>query len=242
MTLPKYTNYLSFLENLARNVKIEDYYLWPRTPIAYDHQKIIARRISCSDYEVNKAHSRPTMIINQISKLIQSDQVNEQFSVLDVACGDAIVLWQIKKRFANATCYGIDCNKDRFGTHAMVQQDGVQLYNAFLQHIFTNQPPEPFDVVLMLNTYRGWEHADLREHEHELPAQADVWFQHNAKFVFLTATRKQICHLRRLFSVQILGKGEDKSKMICLSQLTNNKKSSFVNKFIGWQLKLKDLF
>jgi hypothetical protein len=71
----------------------------------------------------------------------------------------------------------------------------------------------------MLNTYRGWESADLRESEQDLPQKADAWFARNSRFVIITATRDQIARLScEGWFVETLGKGEDESTMICMSR------------------------
>lgn len=116
----------------------------------------------------------------------------DEFSILDFPCGDAIVLWQVKTSFPLANCYGIDCNKGAFVTHNMVQQDGVSQYRGFLQQLFVTHPREPFDLVVMLNTYRGSRSAHLREHEANLPELADAWFAGNAKFKVVTTTNTQV--------------------------------------------------
>lgn len=214
-----YTEYLRTLEGLAAQSSKDDLYLWPRTPMGYDHQEKILERVGVSDYDLDNPSSRPALIIRQIQTLIRRGLVSEDFSLLDIACGDAIVLWQIKKAFPLAQCYGVDCNKNRFGTHGMVQREGVGLFNAFIQHLFAGDSPAPFDLALMLNTYRGWESADLRDHECRLPELADTWFERNARYTILTATDRQIARLRRLnLVVTKIGRGEDDSTMICFSR------------------------
>jgi hypothetical protein len=210
--------YLKNLERVSAECHFEDLYLWPRTPLGYDHQDKIVQRVGVSDYDL-EGHSRPALIIQQIKVLIKHDLIARDFTILDIACGDGIVLWQIKKAFPKAQCYGIDCNKDKFGTHSMVQRDGVEIFNAFIQPLFTIHPEVPFDLAIMLNTYRGWESADLREHERNLPELADAWFERNARYTILTATDPQIGHLEQIgFKVVRLGKGEDNSTMVCLSK------------------------
>ena len=212
-----HVDYLRHLERLAQQCVPENFYLWPRTPLDHDHQSKITERVGVSDHSVHDPNSRPALIIAALRRF--RDQVPEDFSVLDIACGDAIVLWQIKKAFPRARCYGVDSNTGKFGTHNMVQQEGVELFNAFIQHLFASDPPVPFDVSLMLNTYRGWDSADLREHERALPQAADAWFAENTRYTIVTATGAQIRHLKRLgFSVTRLGRGEDDSTMVCISK------------------------
>jgi hypothetical protein len=99
-------------------------------------------------------------------------------------------------------------------------QQGVLLHKGYLQHLFVQSPGNGhrFDVTVMLNTYRGWESADLRESEQDLPEQADAWFTRNSRFVIVTATPDQIARLgREGWFVDVLGSGEDESTMICMS-------------------------
>jgi len=211
-------SYLRSLERMCKKFNPEDFYLWPRTPISDEIQLKIRERVGVSDYEVNNPHSRPYRIIFLIRKLQKYSLISGSFSVLDIACGDAIILWHIKNAFPESECYGVDSNKGKFPTHKMVQEAGVRLYNVFIQHLFRSKPPAMFDIVLMLNTYRGWESAGLREHEKELPLLADEWFKENSRYTIVTATDDQIRKLASLgFNIEFMGKGEDNSKMVCFS-------------------------
>ena len=233
-----HSEYLESLERESRDSDLQQYYLWPRTPIN-DIQSRIIQRVGVSDYRVDAPRSRPARIIEEIQTLREHNLIGPGFSVLDVACGDGIVLWQIRKIFADACCFGVDCNKGRIDTHEMIQRDGIRLYSVFIQHLFRKHAERPFDVVLMLNTYRGWESADLREHERDLPQQADAWFERNARYVILTATRSQIDRLRNLgFAVQDMGRGEGRSRMICAtkSQLPQVPRWSALKRWVRWNL------
>ena len=211
--------YLEGLEELAASGSLEDFILWPRTPIDDGIQAKIEQRVGVSDYQLDAPISRPALIIGFLKKLIQAGALPNSFSVLDIACGDGIVLWQIQKSFPNAACYGIDCNKGNFPAHAMVERGGVRLYKAYIQHLFRNDVRHPFDVVLMLNTYRDWKAADLRGHEIDLPELANHWFERNALYVILTMEREGRRDLRRLgFSMRTLGKGEDRARLVCASK------------------------
>lgn len=75
------------------------------------------------------------------------------------------------------------------------------------------------DITLMLNTFRGWESADLRAHEQDIPIKTLQWFESNAKFFIVTATLPQIKFLQeRGLMIELFGKGEDVSYMICVSK------------------------
>lgn len=210
--------YLSRLERLCSEPSCEEYYLWPRTPLEDIQQKIL-ERVGVTDYEVARSRSRPARIIRQLAALRKRGLIPADFSVLDVACGDGIVLLQIKRAFPAALCYGVDCNKGEIGTHAWVEREGIRLFRVFIQHLFQSRPERPFDVALMLNTYRGWESAGLRRHEQDLPRQADKWFWRNSRYTIVTAKGVQIARLRRAgLAVRVMGRGEDDSKMVCVSK------------------------
>jgi hypothetical protein len=211
--------YLGRLEDLATAENVADLYLWPRTPINEGIQNKIQQRVGATDYETNDSISRPATIIRFLRRLLAEGFIGSSFTVLDIACGDGIVLWQIRKSFLQAVCYGVDCNKGNFPAHLMVERAGVKLFKAYIQHLFQADPDAPFDVVLMLNTYRDWKSADLRPHEVNLPELANRWFERNCNYIFLTIERAGYEELqRRGFHIRTLGKGEDRSNLICVSK------------------------
>jgi hypothetical protein len=67
----------------------------------------------------------------------------------------------------------------------------------------------------MLNTYRGWGAAQLRNGERWLEDAADVWMKHHTRFSILTISNEQEKTLKEKgFWVTHIGKGEDNSKMV----------------------------
>jgi hypothetical protein len=230
--------YLAEIEEQGVGSEYEGLYLWPRTPLTPDHQEIIAKRVGVDDYRIDDPRSRSALIIRKLLELTDDPRspLDERFRLLDVACGDAVVLWQVKKAFPHSACLGVDCNKGIFATNVSAMGDGVVIFKGYLQHLFAQSPPEKFDVTLMLNTYRGWESADLRESEKDLPAQVDAWFEQNSRYVIVTATRLQIKRLRRQgWFVEELGKGEDESRMICMTREHRGSWGARVdNRLKGW--------
>jgi len=224
--------YLTLLEKQDAGSDPDGGVLWPRTPIGGDHQEKILQRVGVTDRDIHDRGARPSMIIRQLEALRSAALLGQEFSVLDIACGDALVLWQIKRAYPQALCCGVDCYVDRFDTHAMVKRDGVRLFQAFLQSVVYQDVAVPFDVVLMLNSYRSWKAAELRDSESDLPERTDAWFARNARYTFVTAKRAQIAQLRsKGFNVTRLGKGEDRSSMACIS--TERLPRSWWRRFTG---------
>ena len=84
----------------------------------------------------------------------------------------------------------------------------------------------------MLNTYRGWESAELRKNEASLPENSDKWFADNSVFSFVTASQIQIKLLQKKgFYVNVVGKGEDDSYLLCISQIYKISGSNLLHNF-----------
>ena len=214
-------NYLSELEEIAKNSDLKNMYLWPRTPDTKTHQDKIIERVGVSDWEDKNPLSRPYKVIKELSKLLENNKLQNNFSIVDITCGDAIVLSRVKNAFPNAYAYGVDCFKDKFETHQACYKQGIKIYNGYIQDMFNINLPEyvRFDVAVMFNSYRGWESADLRECEKNLPLLADEYFASQVRYTFLTATSNQIVQLKNKgFNVKFLGNGEDNSLMIVMSK------------------------
>ena len=190
--------------------------LWPRTPIGDEIQDRIRERVGVSDFDSSDPRSRPKRIVSMLRRL---SALPSGFSVLDIACGDALVLTSIKREFPEADVHGIDINVGAFAKHSTAEAAGVHLHRVSIQALFAEDPPRPFDVALMLNTYRGWESADLPEAEQDLPAVTDIWLRNNAGTIFLTAKPEQLEGWTGAgWSIADLGRGEDQSRLVCLSR------------------------
>jgi SAM-dependent methyltransferase len=203
--------WLSELEGQERATLTKDVLLWPGTPIKQLQDQIIQMQGAGDLGDVFFA--RPKQIIDELHRLRLAGQIPHDFSILDICCGDGLVLWKIKKEFPGAYCYGIDINKNVPDTHAMVQNDGVKLYRVSIQRLFVSIPPQIFDVATMLNTYRGWHSAILRGSEQTLPEQADVWLAKNSFHSIVTMNADQIVAWSDREGFSIIGKGEQDSRM-----------------------------
>lgn len=190
-----------------------DQYLWPRTAMG-NMQAEITARVGASDWLDGNLESRPGQIIGKLDNLIYNRLLPEDFTCLDICCGDGLILWQIKRAFPFSKCYGLDLNTGLFETHQMVREMGVKLYRGTIQRLFERGEKPLFDLAIMLNTYRGWGSADLREDEKHLPAAADLFFRYHTRYTILTLADDQSDRLRAEgFWVDQFGKGEDDSIM-----------------------------
>ena len=212
--------FFAAVENKGLQTEFKDFYLWPNTPPPSDsHQEKILQRVGVSDYDTNDPRSRSRLIIDCIGKLIRGGKISYPFVLADICGGDAIVGTKIKEHFWLAEIIVQDCCKGQFPTHKQAEERGVKLYGGWLQHLVEGDLDNKIDVVLMLNTFRGWHSAQLRPNEQDIPMKTLQWFERNSKFFIVTATVAQIELLeRRGLTIARLGKGEDDSYMICVSK------------------------
>lgn len=139
--------------------------------------------------------------------------------VIDIACGDARVLLETSRRAPDAHCFGVDLHVGAFAPHSDALALGVELRRVLIQDLFAEPAPVPVDFAVMLNTYRGWDSADLRDDEADLPSLADGWFDASARFTLLTMRADQIEDWRtRGYRHLDLGRGEDESRMVILTR------------------------
>lgn len=208
--------YLTQLESEAERNHTEELYLWPRTPIS-NLQAECWQRVGVSDWQAQDHRSRPHRIMCQVDQLLYNDLIPERFSFLDICCGDALIPWHVKRRWPMCAALGVDLNKNQLKAHWMVQDQGVRLYRIPIQRLFRNSQSVLFDVAIMLNTYRGWESADLRPQEQWLVEAADTWFWEHSRYTILTVAEGQIERLKGDgWWVTDIGPGEDDSRMILM--------------------------
>lgn len=212
MTILDCRSFLARLEQNAANIRTDDVYLWPRTPVS-NMQAEIWTRVGHSDW--GKQRGRPGIITRTLAQMVDEKLLRDDFTFLDICTGDGLIPWQVQRGFPLAGCHGVDINKGQLDAHVMVQRQGVHLWRIPIQDLFAADDVGRFDVVCMLNTYRGWTSADLRDGESQLPEQADRWLRAHARYIFVTThdTQQQI---DAGFWVRCLGNGEDNSTLVLM--------------------------
>lgn len=186
--------------------------LWPNTKLE-ETQNWIKSKYGVQD-DINIDGSRPKIICDSIQGLIDTKKINNNFSVLDICCGDALILHQIKTTYKESNVIGFDINKGKLKSHQEAEQIGVNLFFGYIQELFQTDLNEKIDIVIMLNTFRAWDRAQLREDEGNLPDMANKWMLKNARYLLLTVNDRQLSLFNSKFKVRILGRGEEISKFI----------------------------
>lgn len=187
--------------------------LWPNTPIGGTHQNTILRRTGSKDNWLWHPASRGRKLIKTIKSV--GFEHNSFFTLLDIGCGDALLIGAIKQKFPEALISGFDANLGFFKSHSEVQDKGVRLMRGFIQNAVYFKFSTKLDFAVMLNSYRSWESAQLNHEDLDLQATLDLWLVRNFNYAVLTLSPVQISRFIELGrSIRIIGRGEDNSKFI----------------------------
>jgi hypothetical protein len=194
--------------------EVDALYRWPRTPVG-NLQAEIWRRCGASDWNMKHPNSRSGAILRTLQGMDENCLLPQPFTILDLCCGDGVILHLLARVFHRAQCFGADLL--RYPTHQAAERAGVSFYRSPLQEIVASEPPQIVDVCMMLNTFRGWDRADLdSKTEHDLPQRTLAWMKKYCRYVFLTVNREQVEWLKREgWFVWDVGKGEDDSRLVC---------------------------
>lgn len=207
-------NKLKEIESICYGLDPKDYLLWPNTPIATkDIQEKIKQRFGVED-SINHENSRPSIIIKNIKKLLNENKLDNNFEIIDICCGDGIILSEVNNQFNNSKCYGFDINKNKFESHFYLKN--VTFFYGFIQELINFDFEKKFEITMMLNTYRDWNAAQVSKNFPNLERDCTNWLIKNSKFIFLTVNNKQLEFFRNNFKIEILGSGEEDSTFILI--------------------------
>jgi hypothetical protein len=203
---------MKYLETLQQRTADQagDWYLWPDTPLQ-TIQTRIKIRVGADDTEIDNPASRTYRIIAALRAI-------KPTTILDICCGDALILTAIKLALPDVACYGVDINAGAIPGNREAHATGVKLYRVALQLLVEHTPPQLFGVTMMLNTYRGWKDARLRQGEEGLPERVTTWLANSSVRSVLTVNPWQFKTLAGIHYIQDIGPGEgDKSRLVVVT-------------------------
>lgn len=181
--------------------------LWKDTP--HDIQENIKKKQGAYDFEVRNSNCRTTIIKKYIRKLIADKKIEKNFTLVDLFCGDAIIITLLKKAFKTADITGIDIKE--FNEHDTAIEIGVKIRYKYVQKYIKNRRDQ-IDIILMLNTYRNFNTSGMSERDFH---KINKWILKVAKHAIVTTS--SIKHAKRYgFKPLIIGHGEASSDMVDL--------------------------
>lgn len=141
---------MEILDRLSKyESKKKDNYVWENTQLK-----------TGSDWSLQvgtermQQHFRETVSI--LSRLIDEGKLNESFSVVELFCGDAAMLYLLKKQFPNCKPLGVDLLYHNTWSEIKALQPDQQFSQADFLKLYQDSFQFGYDVMLTFNTYRGW--------------------------------------------------------------------------------------
>jgi hypothetical protein len=182
--------------------------LWKDTDIS-SIQQFIKKKQGAADNEIRKKNCRTRIIRTYLKSLVDKEKITCNFRLVDLFCGDAIIITYLKKYFKTAEIIGVDIN--RFDTHEEAKKSGVEIKYKYVQKYIKTRR-EKIDVLLMLNTYRNYSLSGMTKREFD---KINKWMLKTCRHAIITA--KNIKRIKKYgFKPLIIGKGEGNSMMIDL--------------------------
>ncbi len=99
-------------------------------------------------------HCQETTAI--LNKLLQQGKLKEDFSIVELFCGDAAVLYYLKKQFPKCKPLGLDLLYHSTWDTIKTQQPDQQFSQADFFKLYHDGFKFDLDVMITFNTYRGW--------------------------------------------------------------------------------------
>ena len=191
-------------------IATSDYLLWPNTPSrSQEVQKKICLYYGMSDFE-DDCLARPRLLEKIITFLINRRQVRAFPIVYEMCAGDGYCIEYSKKRNRVIRAIASDIDPSFLGRRHILEASGVKCTNMLLQQHPIAYRSFKFDLVIMLNTYRSFDHAQLKPIDSSLQIQLCEWFAMSADFLMVSISNRSDCIFEK-FEVVLELPGEQDS-------------------------------
>jgi len=95
--------------------------------------------------------------IGMIRQLISNNQLSEDFTVMEIFCGDGSILYSLKQEFPNFTCIGLDLLYHNLWDRIRSLQSGHNFVQIDFYDLLKNEINLNLDLMITYNTFRGWD-------------------------------------------------------------------------------------
>lgn len=172
-------------------------------------QDFIRKKQGAEDYEIERENCRTRIILEYLEKLIQQEEIPPDFRLVDLFCGDAIIITLLKNYFKESQIIGVDINE--FNSHEAAINAGVEIKYKHVQRYIKNRRGA-LDVLLMLNTYRNLRSSGMSKYEFK---KINKWILKTCKHPIVTV--KNVKKTEKYgFKPKVIGQGEGTSYMVDL--------------------------
>ena len=109
--------------------------------------------------QLKRFSDKVNILAETLNTLIQENKLKENFSVLELFCGNGIVLYMLKQRFPKCMPIGIDLLHFEMWDDINKEYPDVNFIQANFFDIHKSNLKLNLDVMVTYNTWRGWDNG-----------------------------------------------------------------------------------
>ena len=109
--------------------------------------------------QLKRFSDKVNILAETLNTLIQENKLKENFSVLELFCGNGIVLHMLKQRFPKCIPIGIDLLHFEMWDDINKEYPDVNFIQANFFDIHKSNLKLNLDVMVTYNTWRGWDNG-----------------------------------------------------------------------------------
>jgi len=109
--------------------------------------------------QILRFSDKVNILAETLNTLIQENKLKENFSVLELFCGNGIVLYMLKQRFPKCMPIGIDLLHFEMWNDINKEYPDVNFIQANFFDIHKSNLKLNLDVMVTYNTWRGWDNG-----------------------------------------------------------------------------------
>ena len=109
--------------------------------------------------QLKRFSDKVNILAETLNTLIQENKLKENFSVLELFCGNGIVLYMLKQRFSKCMPIGIDLLHFEMWNDINKEYPDVNFIQANFFDIHKSNLKLNLDVMVTYNTWRGWDNG-----------------------------------------------------------------------------------
>ena len=169
-----------YLSELDNTISSEYQITWKDHPELYNSM--------FDNGEVGRRKRQIERIAIKINQLISENVITEDFTILDVFCGDGLFLYDLKQYFPKCKAYGVDVYKTEWKALDTVTAAGVKMFRIPVQKLVNSTEITP-DLIMMMNSYRafidGRPASELESNSFSIPISIEKinkWVKMHSKY------------------------------------------------------------
>jgi hypothetical protein len=139
------------IQNSNSNLMSQGNYTWRNTVDRTEDENLSS--------QLTRFSNQIDILLETLSQLVNENKLNEDFTILELFCGNGVMLHTVKSKYPKCIPIGLDLlnfnmwdviNKE-YPDIKFIQSDFFEIYNSDIEL--------NIDVMITYNTWRGWDNS-----------------------------------------------------------------------------------